>query len=78
MPTMVGALPPYFSFGSYHHLNRMNFGTLKVLNDDVLQDGGGFGAHGHENMEIISIPLQGTLEHGDSTGRKSVMLPNDV
>ena len=67
-----------FSFGSYHHPSRMNFGALRVLNDDVLQGGGGFGAHGHENMEIISIPLQGALAHGDSTGHTSVIRPNDV
>jgi quercetin 2,3-dioxygenase len=67
-----------FSFGSYHDPYRMNFGKLRVLNDDVVQGGGGFGAHGHENMEIISIPLQGSLAHGDSTGHTSIMRPNDV
>ncbi len=56
----------------------MNFGALRVLNDDVLQGGGGFGVHRHENMEIISIPLQGALAHGDSTGHTSVIRPNDV
>jgi quercetin 2,3-dioxygenase len=67
-----------FSFGNYHDPYRMNFGKLRVLNDDVLQGGGGFGAHGHENMEIISIPLQGSLAHSDSTGHTSIIRPNDV
>jgi quercetin 2,3-dioxygenase len=67
-----------FSFGSYYDPYRMSFGKLRVLNDDVVQGGGGFGAHEHENMEIISIPLQGSLVHGDSTGRTSVIRPNEV
>ena len=67
-----------FSFGSYHNPDSMNFGALRVLNDDVLQGGGGFGWHEHANMEIISIPLQGALVHGDSTGHSSVIRPDDV
>jgi quercetin 2,3-dioxygenase len=67
-----------FSFGSYYNAHRMSFGKLRVLNDDVLQGGGGFGAHEHENMEIISIPIQGALEHSDSTGHTSIIRPNDV
>ena len=67
-----------FSFGSYHNPDRMNFGALRVLNDDVLQGGGGFGWHEHANMEIISIPLEGALVHGDSTGHLSVIRPGDV
>jgi quercetin 2,3-dioxygenase len=67
-----------FSFGSYHNPYRMNFGALRVLNDDVLQGGSGFGAHEHANMEIISVPLQGALVHGDSKGHISVIRPHDV
>ena len=67
-----------FSFGSYHNPYNTSFGALRVLNDDVLQGGGGFGAHGHENMEIISVPLQGALAHGDSTGHANIIKPNDV
>ena len=67
-----------FSFGSYHNPYRMSFGSLRVLNDDVLQGGGGFGVHGHENMEIVSIPLRGALAHDDSMGHASVIRPNDV
>ncbi|MHA7878044.1 MAG: pirin family protein [Bacteroidota bacterium] len=67
-----------FSFGRYHNPHSMNFGALRVLNDDVLQGGGGFGAHGHENMEIISVPLQGALAHSDSMGHVHVIRPNDV
>jgi len=67
-----------FSFGSYYNPHNMNFGALRVLNDDVLQGGGGFGAHGHDNMEIISVPLQGALAHGDSTGHANIIRPYDV
>jgi quercetin 2,3-dioxygenase len=67
-----------FSFGSYHNPYRMNFGALRVLNDDLLQGGGGFEVHSHENMEIISIPLQGALAHGDSQSHASIIRPNDV
>ena len=57
-----------FSFAGYHNPERMQFGVLRVLNDDVVQPGMGFGAHPHENMEIISIPLAGELRHQDSMG----------
>jgi len=67
-----------FSFGRYYDPHRMNFGALRVFNDDVLRGGGGFGMHGHKNMEIISIPLQGALAHSDSTGHVSVLEANDV
>ncbi|MGB3607361.1 pirin family protein [Psychroserpens sp.] len=59
-----------FSFASYHNPERMNFGALRVLNDDVVQPKMGFGTHPHQNMEIISIPLQGALSHKDSMGNK--------
>jgi quercetin 2,3-dioxygenase len=67
-----------FSFGRYHNPYNMNFGALRVLNDDLLQGGGGFEVHGHENMEIISMPLQGSLAHGDNHGHASMIRPNDV
>jgi hypothetical protein len=55
-----------FSFANYQNLERMNFGMLRVLNDDVLQPNMGFGTHPHKNMEIISIPISGVLSHKDS------------
>lgn len=67
-----------FSFGSYYNPYSMHFGALRVLNDDLLRGGSGFAVHGHENMEIISIPLQGALAHGDSHGHESIIRPNDV
>lgn len=67
-----------FSFANYHNPERMNFGMLRVLNDDVVEGGKGFGSHPHDNMEIISIPLQGSLEHKDNTGRKAIIKTNDV
>ncbi|MEL6943963.1 MAG: pirin family protein, partial [Bacteroidota bacterium] len=51
-----------FSFANYYHPERMNFGVLRVLNDDIVSEGRGFGTHPHDNMEIISIPLEGDLE----------------
>jgi quercetin 2,3-dioxygenase len=67
-----------FSFGSWHNPTRNHFGMLRVLNDDIVQAGFGFGKHPHDNMEIITIPLQGTLAHEDSTGAKGTITPNDV
>lgn len=67
-----------FSFGSYHHPQRMNFGALRVLNDDRVAGGRGFGRHPHDNMEIISIPLEGDLEHKDSMGNVAVIKEGDV
>ena len=52
-----------FSFGGYHEASRMNFGLLRVLNDDQVEAGRGFGKHPHDNMEIVSIPLSGALHH---------------
>ena len=57
-----------FSFASYYNPERMHFGALRVLNDDTIAPGRGFGTHPHDNMEIISIPLEGDLEHRDSMG----------
>lgn len=67
-----------FSFGQYDAPDRREFGTLRVLNDDVLQGGQGFDAHSHANMEIISIPLQGALTHRDNADHTSTIRPNDV
>ncbi len=67
-----------FSFGSYHNPERVHFGALRVLNDDIVGPGGGFGAHPHDNMEIISIPLEGELEHKDSMGNTTVIRAGDV
>lgn len=55
-----------FSFANYYNPRRIHFGALRVLNDDVIQGGGGFGLHPHDNMEIITIPLSGILSHTDS------------
>jgi redox-sensitive bicupin YhaK (pirin superfamily) len=67
-----------FSFGHYNNPEKIHFGALRVLNDDVVSAGGGFGTHPHDNMEIVSIPLQGDLEHKDSTGTHAVIRQNDV
>jgi redox-sensitive bicupin YhaK (pirin superfamily) len=67
-----------FSFGGYHHLDRMHFGALRVLNDDTVAAGMGFGKHPHDNMEIVSIPLSGNLQHQDSTGRNEIIRAHDV
>ncbi|SDQ29714.1 pirin family protein [Flagellimonas zhangzhouensis] len=67
-----------FSFAGYHDPNRMHFGVLRVLNDDQVAPGQGFGTHPHDNMEIISIPLEGDLEHKDSMGNTTVIKEGDV
>ncbi|MEM9819542.1 MAG: pirin family protein [Bacteroidota bacterium] len=67
-----------FSFANYYHPERMNFGVLRVLNDDIVKGGRGFGSHPHDNMEIISIPLQGDLEHKDSMGNVAIIKEGDV
>ena len=67
-----------FSFANYHNPQRMNFGVLRVLNDDNVQGGMGFGTHPHKNMEIISIPLEGDLQHKDSMGNVAVIKQGDV
>lgn len=67
-----------FSFANYYNPDRMNFGALRVLNDDQVAAGQGFGSHPHENMEIISIPLEGELEHQDNMGNKAVIKAGDV
>jgi redox-sensitive bicupin YhaK (pirin superfamily) len=67
-----------FSFANYYNPDRMNFGALRVLNDDTVQAGMGFGTHPHRDMEIISIPLEGDLEHKDSMGNTTVIRNGDV
>ena len=67
-----------FSFANYYEPKRMNFGVLRVLNDDIVQPGMGFGTHPHDNMEIVSIPLSGELAHKDSTGTKEVIKTGDI
>ncbi len=67
-----------FSFAHYYNPERMHFGALRVLNDDTVQGGKGFGSHPHDNMEIISIPLKGQLEHQDSMGNRTVISEGDV
>lgn len=67
-----------FSFANYYNPDRMSFGVLRVLNDDHVAAGAGFGTHPHENMEIITIPLEGDLEHKDSMGTQEVIKSGDV
>jgi len=67
-----------FSFANYYNPERMNFGALRVLNDDVVAGGRGFGTHPHDNMEIVSIPLEGDLEHKDSMGNTALIKEGDI
>lgn len=67
-----------FSFANYNNPDRMHFGVLRVLNDDRVDAGKGFGTHPHDNMEIISIPLEGDLEHKDSMGNTAVIKRGDI
>jgi redox-sensitive bicupin YhaK (pirin superfamily) len=67
-----------FSFANYYNAERMHFGALRVLNDDTIDGGMGFDTHPHDNMEIISIPLEGDLEHKDSMGNVAVIKHGDI
>src|SRR5947207_10686706 len=67
-----------FSFGHWYNPEKIHFGALRVLNDDQVKGGAGFGTHPHDNMEIVSIPLSGALAHKDSTGTDGLIQTGDV
>ncbi len=67
-----------FSFGQYYNPERMGFGALRVINDDIVDPSAGFGTHSHDNMEIISVPLAGSLRHRDSMGNTHVIKEGEV
>jgi len=67
-----------FSFANYHNPERMNYGKLRVLNDDTVEPGLGFGTHPHDNMEIVSIPISGTLRHQDSMGNQHTIRNGEI
>lgn len=67
-----------FSFAEYYDPNNLQFGPLRVFNDDIVQPGTGFGAHPHREMEIVSIVLRGQLKHQDSTGNSAVLVPGEI
>lgn len=68
----------YFSFGGYNNTDRNHFGALRVINDDFIAGGGAFPTHPHDNMEIITIPFTGGLQHKDSTGGAGIIKAGDV
>ena len=67
-----------FSFANYFNPERIQFGALRVLNDDIIAPGKGFGSHPHDNMEIITIPLEGSLEHKDSMENVGVIEKDEI
>lgn len=67
-----------FSFAGYYDPSKVHFGALRVLNDDIVSGGEGFGKHPHDNMEIITVVLEGSLEHKDSMGHTEAIYPNEV
>lgn len=67
-----------FSFGNWYNPERIQFGALRVLNDDIIGEGMGFGTHPHDNMEIITIPLEGDLAHKDSMGNAATIKSGDI
>jgi redox-sensitive bicupin YhaK (pirin superfamily) len=67
-----------FSFGNYQNRNKMHFGKLRVLNDDIVAPSRGFGMHPHQDMEIITIPLAGALKHADNMGNEAVITTGEV
>jgi len=68
----------YFSFSQYHSPSKVHFGLLRVLNDDFIAGGGAFPTHPHDNMEIVTIPFSGALQHKDSTGGQGIIKAGDV
>ena len=68
----------YFSFSQYHDPSKVHFGLLRVLNDDFIAGGGAFPKHPHENMEIVTIPFTGAIEHSDTTGGKGIIKAGDI
>lgn len=68
----------YFSFGPYYNPEKVHFGLLRVLNDDFIAGGGKFHTHPHDNMEIVTIPFTGALEHKDSTGGSGIIKAGDI
>ncbi len=68
----------YFSFSQYHNPSKVHFGLLRVLNDDFIAGGGAFPTHPHDNMEIVTIPFSGALQHKDSTGGQGIIKAGDV
>ncbi len=69
---------PTFSFGDYYNPERLSFGALRVFNDDVVEGSKGFGIHPHDNMEIISVPISGRLEHKDTLGNQAIVESYDI
>jgi redox-sensitive bicupin YhaK (pirin superfamily) len=67
-----------FSFAHWYDPHKTHFGALRVLNDDEILSGMGFGTHPHDNMEIVTIPLQGAIAHKDSMGNSGIILSGDV
>ncbi len=67
-----------FSFANYYNPQRMNFGVLRVLNDDMVSESQGFGTHPHRDMEIVSIPLEGDLKHKDNMGNSTIIKEGDI
>ncbi|NIP31840.1 MAG: pirin family protein [Candidatus Dadabacteria bacterium] len=76
----IGWLDSYhtFSFGNYYDPKQMGFGKLRVLNDDFVKGGGGFGSHSHKDMEIITYVIDGELKHQDNMGNSSILKTNDI
>ena len=68
----------YFSFAQYHDTAKVHFGLLRVLNDDFIAGGGSFPTHPHDNMEIVTIPFTGALQHKDSTGGQGIIKAGDI
>lgn len=68
----------YFSFAQYHDPEKVHFGMLRVLNDDLIAGGGSFATHPHDNMEIVTIPFSGALQHKDSTGGQGMIKAGDI